>query len=452
MSVGQRGGAARRHAPPVSGRVPALVRDVELSEALPTIAARTPDGRRVARVWLLVRLYTEPIGALLLDVPDEGLNPVALSLAIEDGMGGAVRERLAGDGPPPYLARRAEVLLTAPHITVVVCTREHPRALARCLESLLAQHYHRFRVLVVDNAPTTGETAAVVAAAAARGAVDYLVEPTPGLSHARNRAVAAAPGEILAWIDDDEGADPYWLSEIARALADHPAADVVTGVVVPAELDTDAQLWFEQFGGHSKGRGFTPDVFSPASARRQSPLYPLPPFGAGANMTFRPGVLERIGGFDPALGAGTPAMGSEDTLAFTQVLLAGGTIAYHPSALVRHYHRRDLAGLRRQLTGYGCGLTAAYTSLILSRPGLIWPLLRLVPRAVRDLLGADAPRLAGLRADFPTDLLRANRRGMLAGPAAYLRGRRMRRPAGGNGRLPTVPPPPPRRSGTAPPR
>jgi hypothetical protein len=219
--------------------------------------------------------------------------------------------------------------------------------------------------------------------------------------------------------------------------------------VVPAELETDAQVWFEQFGGHSKGRGFTPDVFSPATARRQSPLYPLPPFGAGANMTFRPGVLERIGGFDPALGAGTPAMGSEDTLAFTQVLLAGGTIAYQPSALVRHYHRRDLAGLRRQLAGYGCGLTAAYTSLILSRPGLIWPLLRLVPRALRDLRGAGAPRLAGLGADFPREVLRANRRGMLAGPAAYLRGRRTLRRVGGAGwaRVPA-----PRRSGAAPPR
>jgi glycosyltransferase involved in cell wall biosynthesis len=446
MAVGHRGGTPRPRTLPGGGRIPALVRDVELAEPLPSVAAHAPDGRRVERLWLLVRLYTEPIGAMLLDVPAEGLSPTALSLAIDAELGSAVRDRLAGDGPPPFLMRRAEVLVSGPHITVVVCTREHPRELARCLDSLLAQQYPGFRVLVVDNAPTTGATAAVVAAAAVHGAVDYLVEPAPGLSHARNRAVAAAPGEILAWIDDDEAADPHWLSEIARALADHPTADVVTGAVVPAELETDAQVWFEQFGGHSKGRGFTPDVFSPATAHQQSPLYPLPPFGAGANMTFRPGVLERIGGFDPALGAGTPAMGSEDTLAFTQVLLAGGTIAYQPSALVRHYHRRDLAGLRRQLAGYGCGLTAAYTSLILSRPGLIWPLLRLVPRALRDLWGAGAPRLAGLGADFPREVLRANRRGMLAGPAAYLRGRRALRRAGGAGvaRVPV-----PRRSGGA---
>jgi hypothetical protein len=168
-------------------------------------------------------------------------------------------------------------------------------------------------------------------------------------------------------------------------------------------------------------------VFSPDTAHLQSPLYPLPPFGAGANMTFRPGVVERIGMFDTALGAGTPAMGSEDTLAFTRVLLGGGTIVYQPTAVTHHYHRRDLEGLRRQMVGYGTGLVAAYTSLVLSRPSLIWSLLRLAPAALRDMTAKDSTRTATLRDDFPRELLSANRRGMLRGPRAYLVGRRAAR-------------------------
>ncbi|HEY0001285.1 MAG TPA: glycosyltransferase, partial [Actinoplanes sp.] len=291
-----------------------------------------------------------------------------------------------------------------------------------------------FRILVVDNAPVTGATAEVVRAAARRGPVEYLLEPRAGLSFARNAAVAAAQGEILAWIDDDEYADVHWLAEVARALADHPEADVVSGVIVPAELQTPAQLWFEQFGGHSKGRGFRPDVFSPATARIQSPLYPLPPFGTGANMTFRPGVIERIGGWDTALGAGTPAMGSEDTLMFTQVLLGGGTIVYQPTAVTHHYHRRDLEGLRKQMVGYGTGLTAVYTSLLLKRPGLIWDLLKLAPAALRDLMGKDSLRVSTLQDDFPRELLGANRRGMVAGPRLYLKGRRVAGAKGRSGR------------------
>ncbi|MET8151488.1 glycosyltransferase [Actinoplanes sp. NPDC049668] len=425
---------------PSGEALPATVLDLELSEPLPAVAGVGTDHRRVLQAWVLVRLFTEPIGTVLIDVPTRGLRPAELAAAIQAELGTELAPRLAGLGlaalpidgctpatEPAFLARRREVLADAPPITVVICTRERPGALARCLDSLLAQAYPDFRVLVVDNAPVTGATAEVVRAAARRGNVDYLVEPRGGLSFARNAAVAAAPGEILAWIDDDEYADVNWLAEVARALADHPEADVVSGVIVPAELETRAQLWFEQFGGHSKGRGFKPDVFSPATAHIQSPLYPLPPFGTGANMTFRPGVIERIGGWDTALGAGTPAMGSEDTLAFTQVLVGGGTIVYQPTAVTHHYHRRDLEGLHKQMVGYGAGLTAAYTSLLLKRPGLLWPLLRLAPGALRDLTSKDSLRVSTLRDDFPRELLSANRRGMLAGPRAYLKGRRAAR-------------------------
>ncbi len=420
--------------------IPAVVQDLELGQRLPDISAIDGRGRRAEQVWLLVRLFSEPLGLLALDLPATGLSAVEVARAVNERYGDAIRERIvaAGGHPgpgavvdgvqtpsvPPFLARRADVLRDAPPITVVICTRERPEALVKCLDSVLAQDYPAFRVLVVDNAPTTDATERVARRAAATGRVDYLVAPIPGLSHARNVAVAAAPGEILAWIDDDEVADRHWLAEVARALYDHPDADVVSGVIVPAELETRAQAWFEQFGGHSKGRGFTPAVFSPATAKIQSPLYPLPPFGTGANMVFRPGVIERIGGFDTALGAGTPAMGSEDTLAFTQVLRSGGTIVYQPTAVVRHYHRRDLDGLRKQMVGYGTGLTAAYTSLILHSPLVIFPLLRLVPTALRDLSGGDSLRTATLQDDFPRELLGANKQGMLRGPRAYLAGRR----------------------------
>ena len=419
-----------------AGVLPAAVLDIELSSPLPSVPATHSDGRRVEQAWALVRLFGEPLGTVLVDVPEHGLLPTEFGAAIDGSLGEVLRPRLGGPVPvrglaplrePAFLARRREVLARAPHITVVVCTRERPDSLATCLESLLGQRYPSYRVLVVDNAPVTDETSRVVRTFSGRGPVDYLTEPRAGLSFARNAAVRAAPGEILAWIDDDEVADPYWLAEIARALDEHPQADVVSGVIVPAELETRAQLWFEQFGGHSKGRGFTPAVFSPDTAHLQSPLYPLPPFGAGANMVFRPGVIERIGMFDTALGAGTPAMGSEDTLAFTQVLLGGGTIVYQPTAVTHHYHRRDLDGLRKQMVGYGTGLVAAYTSLVLARPGLIWNLLRLAPAALRDMTAKDSTRTATLRDDFPRELLSANRRGMLAGPRAYLRGRRAAR-------------------------
>jgi GT2 family glycosyltransferase len=429
--------------------VPAVVLDVDVAGPLPAIPGYR-EGRRVMAAWILVRAFTEPLGQSIVDVPAEGVSAAELAARIEREYGTAIRERVAAAGgdpsrgvpvdgvrittTPPYLARRATVLADAPEITVVVCTREHPEPLRLTLESLVTQEYPAYRILVVDNAPRTDATARVVRSFADRGVdVEYLVEPRPGLSRARNAAVAAAPGEILAFTDDDVVADRYWLAEVARGFADVPAADVVTGLILPAELETPAQVWFEEYGGHSKGRGFTPAVFRrrPGSsyleptlgAARQHHLYPLPPFGAGANMVFRPGVIEAIGGFDEALGAGTPAMGSEDTHALLRVLHDGGTIAYRPSALVRHYHRRDLAGLAKQLTGYGTGLTAAYVGLLRQDPSMVGSLLSLVPTALRDLR-AGSVRESGLSESFPRELLGLNRSGLLRGPLAYLRGRR----------------------------
>jgi GT2 family glycosyltransferase len=397
------------------------VLDIEATVPLPPIPALNLCGPGHACAWLLLRVHREPVGALMVDLPREGLAARVVEELVEACLGEQIRR--ASQGAHQVARQRSEAIASGPEITVVVCTLGRPASLARCLESVLAQSYSRFRVLVVDNAPDSAATGDVVRAVGRPDLVERIVAPVSGLSRARNAAVAATRGETLAWIDDDEVADPLWLCGIARALLAHPGAGVVSGPVAPAELLTPAQVWFEQFGGHSKGRGFTPAVFSPDTAGIQSPLYPLPPFGAGANLATRPGVIESIGGFDAALGAGTHSMGGEDTLALTQVLLDGGTIVYQPSALVWHYHRRDLAGLRRQMYGYGSGLTAAYTALLLRRPGVLPGLVRLVPTALRDLTGRGASaRTATIGPDFPRALLGANLRGMVRGPVTYLAG------------------------------
>jgi cellulose synthase/poly-beta-1,6-N-acetylglucosamine synthase-like glycosyltransferase len=249
----------------------------------------------------------------------------------------------------------------------------------------------------------------------------YVLEPRRGLCRAKNRALELAGDGIVASIDDDETADPNWLAELARGFTEHPEADAVAGVMAPGELETWAQVWFEQYGGHNKLRGFTPAVFSPHTARQQSPLYPLPSFGSGGNVAFRGSSLAKVGGFDPALGPGTASMSNEDTRIFTDLLLAGGTVVYQPTAVTRHYHRRSLPELQAQMLGYGVGLTAFYASLVLKSPRLFPKLLALVPTAYRDMFGRDGLQSSGLPSDFPAELLRTKRRGMFIGPVSYLR-------------------------------
>ena len=385
-----------------------------------------------------MRVHTEPVGVVRFPYGNNDTRD-ALAEAIVDQLGDVLTQRLgvdsrslsgrletgipAGTRAEEYLGGREAALREGPTFSVVLSTRNRPSSLASCLEALRAQSYSRFEVIVVDN--TTGDPAVerLVEKARADISAEYVVERRAGLSRARNRGVAAAAGDVVAFIDDDEIADPHWVAELARGYIGIANVASVNGSIMPAELNTQAQDWFEQYGGHSKGRGFLQEIFDPLAPDAQSPLYPLPPFGAGGNMSFRKAVLTQLGGFDNALGAGTPACGAEETAAFTHVLLLGHRIVYRPSAVVWHKHYEHFDDLQRQLRALGTSLTAYYTSLVWSDPRLVMPLMCLFPRGVQDLTRRDSIRSASLREDFPPALLRAYRRGMLAGPAAYLRGR-----------------------------
>jgi O-antigen biosynthesis protein len=409
---------------------PAAMMEVELAEPLPAVRW---DGQH-QRVSVLARLHSEPIGACMVSLGPQDLTPGQLAALLWPEVRAPVLQRFAAAGLPapreltadgletdpaawPFLRERQAVLARAPFISVVICTRLRPQWLETCLRSVLRQEYPQFETLIVDNAPASNAVRSIMEAEEGKATLRYVPEPREGLSWARNAGIAAAAGDIIAFLDDDEEADIYWLAGLARGFARGSDIGCVSGVVLPARLDTPAQELFEELGGHSKDRGFSPAVFSRQGP--QSPLYPVPPFGVGANMAFRREALARIGGFDVALGAGTPALAGEDTLALTLVLLAGYRIAYEPAALTRHHHRRDLDGLGRQLRGYGVGLTAFYAALIRHRPSAMLALLRLIPAAAGYLRGAKtASRPAP---ELPPGLKRRQRWWMMTGPVAYLR-------------------------------
>ena len=209
------------------------------------------------------------------------------------------------------------------------------------------------------------------------------------------------------------------MSAITAALCEHPEAVAVSGLVVPAELKSDAQVLFEHFGGLSKGRDCMPEVFAPPL--KQSPLLPLPSFGVGANMAFRLDALLKQGGFDKDLGAGRPTFGCEDTLIFSELLDEGHTVLYDPRAITRHSHRGSLEELIGQLRGYGVGLGAFYMALVMNKPSRIVRLIALVPRALSIERGDE--RLGGLEVADQKRLLSGRSSALVTGAFRYLRAR-----------------------------
>lgn len=239
-----------------------------------------------------------------------------------------------------------------PGASVVICTRDRAGELRRCLGSFRHQTVQPAEIIVVDNASQGDETREVALAAG----VVYLREDRPGLDIARNRGAAAARSPIVAYTDDDVVLHPRWLERLLAAF-EQPSVGAVTGLVLPAELATEAQRHFETFW--SFGQGYEPRVFRAADfAATTEKVFPAWKVGAGASMAFRREVFQRAGFFDERLDVGQAGC-SGDSEYWYRLLARGYDCRYEPSAVAFHYHRRTMEGLSRQIRSYMRGHAAA---------------------------------------------------------------------------------------------
>jgi GT2 family glycosyltransferase len=239
-------------------------------------------------------------------------------------------------------------------LSVVVCTRDRPCELERCLRALRAQHSAPREVVVVDNS----EQRSAQPVCAAFPEVRYVHEPRPGLSIARNAGIAASRGALIAFTDDDVEVHPGWSAELTHAFRAYSDVDAVTGLVLPSSLATRAQRCF-QFDMGGFGSSFLPLRFDGSFIDEQLPHGPqVWRIGAGANMAFRRAVFDRVGLFDERLGAGASGC-SEDSELWYRLLANGGCCFYEPKAVVFHHHRAGWDELLRQTRAYMKGHVSA---------------------------------------------------------------------------------------------
>jgi O-antigen biosynthesis protein len=405
------------------------------------------EGSRDA--LLLIRLHGEPLSIAHVDGNPLSMPEAELADAIWRSAGPKITEHIEqfrcaavpdssaalvgsihGSTACPGDDKRPPEATTA----IILCTTGgRGDQLRRCLRSLVAQAGVEFELIVVDNRPDSGKARGLVNPLAAEDPqVRYVSESRAGLSVARNRGISETDADLVTFIDDDVVADPSWLRRLVTPFAE-PKVTAVSGMVLPLELETPAQKRFEQYVGFSKGverRSY--DLQGGTGAERL--LYPFlgDVFGGGASMAFRREELVAAGGFDPALGAGSPTKGGEDMFAFSKAVLRGGETIYEPRSLCWHEHRKDPDALREQVNGWGIGLGAVLTKALLTEPRFYVAGLRSVAialdlwRSRRDLANSGAAR--GGAVTRPKDMLRIQRQGILRGPLRYFESvRRARR-------------------------
>jgi GT2 family glycosyltransferase len=314
---------------------------------------------------------------------------------------------------------------TTPSVALVICTRNRPEALEKCLFAIGSLSPKPDEIVVVDNDPSTGATLAV---ASAFPGIRYVPEPRAGLSVARNTGIRHCTSDLVAFTDDDVIVHSAWVGAVRRVFHD-PQVSAMTGLVLPAELKSRAQFVFQVDG---LDWGYRVVDFDEKFFNSMKDVgVPVWQIGADVNMAFRREVFTRVGLFDERLGAGASGC-SEDSELWYRLLAEGYCCRYEPSAVVYHAHRLDWKGLSEQTYSYMRGHVAAllfqfdryrhWGNLYRAFLELPYYFMTIAVRSLRRKAG----RLIGLsRAEIYELPLGLRIRGAIAGYTYFLRNRRV---------------------------
>ena len=224
--------------------------------------------------------------------------------------------------------------MASPPLRVAVCTNRAPSAVAPCLDALLAQGAD---VLLVASGTAS-------AAPWARSGVEVTAEPRPGLSAARNRALAECDG-LVAYVDDDAEVGPGWHEALRAAWARAEPEVGCIGGPIRARFDSGRPEWLTD--------AILPMLTTLDLGPAPRALDPAIQAVYGANFSFRVEALRAVGGFDPRWGhQGERPWFGEDDEAQLALARAGWAVRYEPAPWVWHVippaRTRPRALLRRR--------------------------------------------------------------------------------------------------------
>jgi glycosyltransferase involved in cell wall biosynthesis len=215
-------------------------------------------------------------------------------------------------------------------VTVSIATYDRAESLERTLRSCLEQTNRlglRLEVLVTDNHPS-GNARALVEATAAQHTlpIRYQSNTTRNMSDLRNAGIKAARGAFIAFIDDDEFADPNWMDELFGS-AQRTGADIVVGPRLATFVEGRPPAYDPSGRFFERNYPLAADAKIPLTDPDGRPRYGL---GTGNSLFRVSGCLERPEPFDPAFGDA----GGEDIELFVRLYRAGRSIVWAPRAIV----------------------------------------------------------------------------------------------------------------------
>jgi glycosyltransferase involved in cell wall biosynthesis len=176
--------------------------------------------------------------------------------------------------------------MTCPTVSVIIPTYNRARYVVEAVESVFAQTFKDYEVIVVDDG-STDNTKQVLEPY--RGRIRYVRQENRGLAAARNRGVREARGELVAFLDSDDCWEPRMLEGILKTFEKHP--DVGAVFVAEREMDKDGQPRERVHTKRSPGLFFTPESMVSKDTG----------VGCGRPPVVRKKWLDALGGFDESM-------------------------------------------------------------------------------------------------------------------------------------------------------
>ncbi len=221
-----------------------------------------------------------------------------------------------------------------PKLSVVICTYNRAESLWDTLQALKNQRIPDgldCEIIVVDN--NSRDRTKEIACQESRESpwpIRYVFEPDQGVSHARNRGILEAKGDLIAFADDDMIPEPNWMDSLLRGFEEF-RADCVGGPVLPIWAQeppawlSDPKLRFGMLA--LLDRGDKPIV----AAKTDSNIV------FGGNSAYRKSLFQEVGLFRTDLGRrGKTLSCGEDSEMIRRIIHLKKHVVYLPGAIVRH--------------------------------------------------------------------------------------------------------------------
>jgi GT2 family glycosyltransferase len=214
-----------------------------------------------------------------------------------------------------------------PRVSVIVCSHNGAATITSCLAGIEDLDYPNFETIVVDDGSTDG-----TGAVAAEFDVRLVETENQGLSAARNTGIAAADGDVVAFLDDDCVPDRHWLRYLVVALVEQQHVGVGGPNIPPNGSGTLPQAI-------ACGPGGPMHVLVSDTVAEHIP---------GCNMAFWKEALRSVGGFDPRF-----RIAGDDVDVCWRLQQRGWTLGFSAGAMVWHRRRGTVGSYLRQQREYG---------------------------------------------------------------------------------------------------